>query len=87
MTGLTCYSCNNDAPETPDCIDNPNKYSSVNCMKDDDRNLKEYCYTTRMETTDPESGEPSMHNDNLYIFAYGLDNLQIILDLTNLNTV
>ena len=42
-----------------DCIDNPNKYTTVNCVKDEEGNLKDYCYTTRLEDTDPETGESS----------------------------
>ena len=42
-----------------DCIDNPNKYTTVNCVKDEEGNLKDYCYTTRLEDADPETGESS----------------------------
>ena len=58
ITGLTCYSCNTDGAGV-DCIDNPNKYTTVNCVKDEEGNLKDYCYTTRLEDTDPETGESS----------------------------
>ena len=58
VTGLTCYSCNTDGAGV-DCIENPNKYTTVNCVKDEEGNLKDYCYTTRLEDADPETGESS----------------------------
>ena len=60
MTGLTCYSCNTDGAG-PGCIDEPNKYTTVECVKDDAGNIKDYCYTTRLEETDEETGDLSIH--------------------------
>lgn len=59
-TGLTCYSCNTDGAGI-DCIDDPNKYTTVNCVKDEEGNIKDYCYTTRIEDTDPDTEEPSKY--------------------------
>lgn len=55
-SGLTCYSCNTDGVG-PDCIDNPNKYTTVPCAKDDVGNLKDHCYTYRIEENNAETGE------------------------------
>ena len=63
-TGLVCYSCNTDGVG-PDCIENPNKYTTVQCVRDDEGNLKDYCYTTRLEDTDPETGEQSKLFQNI----------------------
>ena len=60
FTGLTCYSCNTGG-SGPDCIDNPNKYSTVECPKDDEGNIKDYCYTTRLEDIDEETGDISIY--------------------------
>ena len=54
--GLTCYSCNTNEA-SPDCIDNPGKYTTVQCGKDEEGNLKDYCYTYRIEENNPETGE------------------------------
>ena len=56
--GLTCYSCNTDDPG-PDCIENPGKYTTVQCGKNDNGDVKDYCYTTRLEENDPETGDLS----------------------------
>ena len=60
FTGLTCYSCNTDGAG-PDCIDDPNKFTTVQCRKDDAGNIKDYCYTTRLEENDEETGELSIY--------------------------
>ena len=64
--GLTCYSC--QYPASPDCIENPGKYTTVECGKTDEGDDKDYCYTTRLEDTDEETGDPS----KLLIFFGGL---------------
>jgi len=61
-SGLTCYSCNTGG-SGPDCIDNPNKYSTVECPKDDEGNIKDYCYTTRLEDIDEETGDIKIELD------------------------
>ena len=60
FTGLTCYSCNTDGVG-PGCIDDPNKYTTAECVKDDVGNIKDYCYTTRIEDNDEETGELSIY--------------------------
>ena len=59
FTGLTCYSCNTDGAG-PGCIDDPNKFTTVEC-EDDAGNIKDYCYTTRLEENDEETGELSIY--------------------------
>ena len=54
--GLTCYACDTDG-SGPDCIDNPNKYQTVPCGKNEAGDVKDYCYTRRMEVNNPETGE------------------------------
>ena len=59
FTGLTCYSCNTDgAGET--CITDPNRHTTVEC-EDDEGNIKDYCYTTRLEENDEETGDLSIY--------------------------
>ena len=60
FTGLTCYSCNTDGAGL-DCIDEPNKFTTVECGKDDAGNIKDYCYITRLEENDEETGELSIY--------------------------
>ena len=60
FAGLTCYSCNTDGAG-PTCIDDPNRHTTAECVKDDAGNIKDYCYTTRTEDNDEETGELSMY--------------------------
>lgn len=59
--GLTCYSCNTDGTSGsgPECIDNPGKLTTVQCGKNEAGEVKDYCYTTRTEENDPETGDLS----------------------------
>ena len=54
--GLTCYACDTDG-SGPDCIENPGKYPTVPCGKNEAGDVKDYCYTYRMEENNPETGE------------------------------
>lgn len=54
--GLVCYSCNTESPSA-DCIDNPEKYTNVLCGVDEEGLSKDYCYTTRLEQNNAETGE------------------------------
>ena len=63
FVGLTCYSCNTVTHDGAGdgCINEPNKLTTVECVKDDAGNDKDYCYTTRTEANDEETGELSMY--------------------------
>ena len=61
FTGLTCYSCTTDGAGL-DCIDEPNKFTTVECVKDDGGDTQGYCYIIRHEEIDEETKELSNYD-------------------------